>query len=355
MVDYKQELEDLLSTVIKEGASDLHLVVGKNPILRISGALIPLVKRPMLTPDICAGLCDALLGEYKQEFDSTKEIDFSYSFKEKTRFRVNIYIERGNYAAALRLVPAKIRTLEELNLPPSLKEFAFREQGLFLVVGPTGHGKSATLASMIDIINHERAEHIVTIEDPIEYLFEADRSIISQREVRSDTKSFSVALRSMFRQDINVAMVGEMRDSETVATAVTAAETGHLILSSLHTNSASQTIDRVIDSFPGDQQNQIRMQLADTLIGIFSQRLIPRISGGLIPAYELLIADSAVRNIIREKKTHEIDLVLETSSQKGMVSLERSLVDLVGRGEISLESARTFALNAKSFELLMKH
>ena len=266
------------------------------------------------------------------------------------RFRVNIFFEHGFISAALRLIPVKIPTLEELNLPPFLTDFARRPQGFFLVVGPTGHGKSTTLASMADAINHERAEHILTIEDPIEYLFADDKSIINQREIGIDALDFPSALRSMFREDVNV---GVMRDPETIATAVTAAETGHLILSSLHTNSASQTIHRIIDAFPADQQTQIRSQLSSTLLGVFSQRLVPRISGGRIPAYEMLVANTAVRNLIRENKVHEIDLFIETSSSEGMVSLNQSLVELVRKGQITFEAARSFSLNAQGLEHLI--
>ncbi|KKU13083.1 MAG: Pilus retraction protein PilT [Candidatus Azambacteria bacterium GW2011_GWC2_45_7b] len=237
-------------------------------------------------------------------------------------------------------------------MPSILGEFAKKQQGFFLVVGPTGHGKSTTLAAMVDLINHNKTEHIITIEDPIEYIFTHDRSIIDQREVGLDTKDFATALRSMFREDVNVAMIGEMRDYETMSAAVTAAETGHLILSSLHTNNAAQTIDRIIDTFPGFQQSQIRTQLASSLIGIFSQRLIPRVSGGLIPAYEILISNAAVRNLIRENKVHEIDLVIETNAEAGMISFNRSLVDLVRRGEITMESALLFSLNSQELRIL---
>lgn len=353
-MDYQQELNNLLDAVIKDGASDLHLVVGKNPTLRVSGTLIPLVKKPVLTPEAARELVLVLVGDRKEEFLERNELDFSYSFKEKSRFRVNAYVERGFFAASLRLIPSSVQSLEELNLPSQLKEFALKEQGFFLVVGPNGNGKSTTLAALIDIINHERSEHIITIEDPIEYLFEPDRCIVSQREVRSDTKDFQTALKSMFRQDINIAMIGEMRDPETISAAVTAAETGHLIFSSLHTNSASQSVDRIIDSFPAGQQPQIRTQLAASLLGIFSQRLIPRVSGGLIPAYELMVVNEAVRTIIRDERTHELDLVIETGSGQGMVSLERSLADLVRRSEVSVEAAQAYSLNRKSFDILMQ-
>jgi twitching motility protein PilT len=255
--------------------------------------------------------------------------------------------------ASLRLVSSVVKDIESLNLPAVLRDFANKEQGFFLVVGPIGHGKSTTLASMIDYINHSRSEHILTIEDPIEYFFVQDKSIIDQREVKNDTKDFHSALRSMFREDVNVGMIGEMRDLETISTAITAAETGHLVFSSLHTNNAAQTIDRIIDSFPAEQQNQIRLQLSSALLGVFSQRLVPRISGGLIPAYELLVCNPAIKNLIREKRTHEIDIVIETSFEQGMVSLDRSLANLVREREITIENALAHSLNPKGLEGLL--
>lgn len=354
MQDYKKGLEELIVTVVKEGASDLHITVGRHPTLRIAGELIPLIKKPVLTPEDTKGLVFAMFGEDEQRrIVEEKELDFSYTYEGKARFRVNVFVQRGFFGAALRLIPVEIKSLNELNLPDSLGDFSRREQGFFLVVGPTGHGKSTTLAAMVDIINRERSEHIITIEDPIEYMFTQDKSIIDQREVRQDTNDFHTALRSMFRQDVNVAMIGEMRDHETISAAVTSAETGHLILSSLHTNNASQTIHRIIDSFPAEQQNQIRSQLSSSLIGIFSQRLVPRISGGRIPAYELLIANTAVRNLIRENKIHEIDLVIETSAEEGMINLNQSLINLVRQGEISMESASLYSLDPKTLKHLM--
>lgn len=354
-MDYSKELEDLVTTVIRENGSDLHLSVGRYPTLRVQGALIPLTKKAVLTPDVVRGLVFAMLEKERQdEFEKEKELDFSFEHKGRARFRVNIFYQRGYIGCAMRLVPVKIRTVEELNVPPILKDFTRKEQGFFLIVGPTGHGKTTTLAALIDLINHERAEHIVTIEDPIEYLFTPDRSIIDQREVRGDTKDFPIALRSVFREDVNVLMLGEMRDHETMAAAVTAAETGHLVFSTLHTNNAAQTIDRIIDSFPGNQQAQIRTQLSSTLLGIFSQRLLTRISGGLIPAYELLIANTAVKNLIRENRTHEIDLIIDTGSQEGMLSLNRSLMELLQRGEITMETAVGYSLNPSELRLLSR-
>lgn len=351
----KAQFEELLSTVVKENASDLHLAVGQHPTLRISGALIPLLKEEILTQEYVKDFIFSILNEdQKNKFLQEKELDLSYSFRDRARFRINVFHQRGFMGAALRLIPNKIRTFQELNLPPILEELTKLQQGFFLCVGPTGHGKSTTLAAFIDYINHTRAEHIITVEDPMEYLFASDRSIIDQREVGVDTDNFPRALRSLFREDVDIAMVGEMRDAETISIAVTAAETGHLILSTLHTNNAAQTIDRIIDTFPGTQQNQIRSQLASTLVGIISQRLVPRLNGGLIPAMEVMVVDSAIRNLIRENKTHEIDLVIETRSDEGMVSLNRSLADLVRRGEISLENALLYSLNPKELQAFLR-
>jgi len=349
--DYKKKLSDLILTMIKEGSSDLHLSVGRYPTVRIFGSLIPLVKETVLSPEDVEGLIFAMVTEEEKEMLKTnKELDFSYGFEEKVRFRVNAFYQKGFLGAALRFIPAKTKDFTELNLPEILIDFAKKEQGFFLVVGPIGHGKSTTLAAMIDHINHNRAEHILIIEDPIEYLFVQDKSIIDQREVRIDTKDFGSALKSMFRQDVNVAMIGEMRDIETISAAVTAGETGHLVFSTLHTNNASQTIDRIIDTFPSDQQNQIRLQLSNALLGIFSQRLVPRVSGGLVPAYELLIATPAVRNIIRENRIHELPLIIETGMEYGMISLNHSLSALVRSGEITADSAFNYSLNPKGLQ-----
>ncbi len=352
MTDYKKELNELILGVVKEGGSDLHITVGFHPTIRVTGSLIPLVKKPILSPEDTQGLVFSLLSEYNRErLIKEKEVDFSYQFEDKARFRGNAFYQRGFLGASLRLIPAQVKDLKSLNLPAAiLQHFASKEQGFFLVVGPIGHGKSTTLASMIDFINHSRAEHILTIEDPIEYMFNQDKSIIDQREVNFDTNSFSRGLRSMFREDVNVGMIGEMRDTDTMSTAITAAETGHLIFSTLHTNSASQTIDTIINFFPQAQQNQIRLQLSGSLLGIFSQRLINRISGGLIPAYELLINNNAVANLIREGRPQEIDTVIETSAEQGMISLNRTLVDLVRKGEITIENATSFSLNPKEME-----
>ena len=353
MPTIQQELEDLFLNTLKLNASDLHLNVGYRPTVRVDGVLLPLGDFSVLTPEHAKDLAFLLLGDIKDAFLERKEIDFSYSFKDKARFRVNVFFEKGFVSAALRLIPSKIKTLEELNLPTVLHRISKLKQGFILMTGPSGHGKSTTLASIIDEINHLRAEHIITIEDPIEYLFIGDKSLVNQREIGHDTKSFHNALGSILREDPNVIMIGEMRDPETIAAALTAAETGHLVLSSLHTNSASQTVDRVIDVFPPTQQNQIRLQLANTLSAIISQRLLPRLRGGRIPATEIMFSNTAVSNLIRENKAHQLDLVVETSLENGMISLNRSLTELVRRGEVAPEAALSYALNPVELESML--
>jgi twitching motility protein PilT len=353
-MDYKKKLTTFIEAVISQGASDLHLIAGNHPIIRVSGALVPLLSEEKLTAEDTMGLIVELLTETsKKRFLETQEVDFSYAYGEKARFRGNGYFQRGTVGVALRLIPRDIKTFKDLNLPSILDTFANRKQGFFLVVGPVGQGKTTTLASMIELINTTRTEHIITIEDPIEYLFEDKKSVINQREVRIDTTDFQSALASVFREDANVVMIGEMRTPETIATAVTAAETGHLVLSTLHTNNAAQTIDRVIDSFPAGQQDQIRIQLAASLIGIFSQRLVPRVAGGQVPACELLLNTTAVSNLIRDKRTHEINSVIETSAEEGMIDMNRSLAELVRAGEITLETAYSRSWNPQNLERLI--
>lgn len=355
MADFKQQLEELLLTAGQNNASDIHLSPGNYPILRIDGRLIPLSNKKILDSETLDGLASALLGdERKARFISEKEIDFSYESSQGTRFRVNVYYTQGRVAATLRIVPSSIKSIEDLNLPPIISVFSKLSQGFVLVVGPNGHGKSTTLAALIDRINKERAEKMITVEDPIEYLFTPEKSIIDQREVYQDTFSFHKALRSAFRENVNVVMVGEMRDYETMSAAVTAAETGHLVFGSLHTNSASQTIERIIDTFPPNQQTQIRNQLANTISGIISQRLVPRIKGGLIPAVEVMIATPAIRTLVRDNRPRQIDLVIETSQETGMISLNRSLADLVRRKEISLERAQFYSLNPSELKELIR-
>lgn len=347
-------VQALLDVVIKEGGSDLHISVGSVPIIRVSGALVPLLQYPVITPkDSDEMLKSMTLDMQYEKFIQDTAVDFSYGHTDGSRFRVNGYRVQGSVAIAMRLIPKEIRSFTSLNLPPILEVFSQRTHGFFLVVGPVGQGKSTTLAALIDRINETRAEHIVTIEDPVEYLFEPKKSLIHQREVRIDAPDFASALKAAFREDVNVIMVGEMRDQETISSAVTAAETGHLVLSTLHTNNAAQTIDRIIDMFPPNQQDQVRVQLAGSLAGIFSQRLVPRISGGQIPAYELLINNSAIANLIREGRTHEITTVVQTSSQDGMIDMDRSLAELVRRGEVTIEHAYERASDPKTFERYM--
>jgi len=347
----EKRLGELLNLVVTEGGSDLHIFAGGPPMLRVAGTLIPLTKYSALTSeDTEAMLKSIVLEDHWNSFHENQTIDLSYAHGADARFRVNGYRVQGTTAIAFRLIPRTIRTFAELNLPPVLEVFTQRKQGFFLCVGPVGHGKSTTLATMIDHINDTRAEHILTIEDPVEYLFTQKRSLIHQREVHIDAPDFHTALQSSFREDVDVIMVGEMRDYETISSAVTAAETGHLVLSTLHTNNAAQTIDRIIDMFPAEQQAQVRLQLSGSLIGIFSQRLIPRVSGGLIPAYELLINNNAVGTLIREARTQEINAVIQTSSQDGMIDMDRSLGELVRKGEVTVEHAYEHAMDQKTFE-----
>ncbi|OGN10326.1 MAG: type IV pili twitching motility protein PilT [Candidatus Yanofskybacteria bacterium RIFCSPHIGHO2_02_FULL_41_11] len=350
MNNYKQYLDQLLLATAENSATDLHISPGHYPSIRVDSRLIQVSGTQILDPETTYNLVLELVGPERQKrFLSEKEMDFAYEYANKYRFRVNVYYTKGRVAASLRLIPNNVRTVEELNLPPIVKIFSRLSQGFVLAAGPNGHGKSTTLAAIVDLINKERSEKIVTIEDPIEYIFTPNKSIIDQREVYQDTLSFNKAIRSTFRQNVNVILVGEMRDYETMSAAVTAAETGHLVLASLHTNSASQTIERIIDSFPPHQQAQIRGQLANTLSGVISQRLIQRIRGGLIPAVEIMIATTAVRTLIRDNRPRQLDLVIETSQDIGMIPLDRSLTDLVRRKEISLERAEFYSSNP--FEL----
>jgi len=354
-MDYKILLKELLDTTLNQKASDFHVSVGHPPILRIAGRLVGLVRRKELEPEDTRGLAFALMDENQQKrFLEQKDIDFSYNFENKARFRVNIFYQSGYISCALRLVPNNIATVEDLNLPSILHEFIRPSQGFILITGPSSQGKSTTMAALIDEINHTRAVHIITIEDPIEYLFVDDRSIIDQRELEKDTLSFSKALKATFRQDPDVIMVGEMRDPETISTAITAAETGHLVLATLHTNSASQSIHRIVDTFPGTQQNQIRAQLSGSLLGIVSQRLVPRVKGGLIPACEIMLNTPAVSNLIRENKVHEIPMIIETSAEIGMISLNRYLADLVRSKEITFEAAKSYSLDPHELTNLIK-
>lgn len=354
-MEHLNYLKKLLDITVREEASDLDVSVGHTPNIRITGQLVPLGQEKIISAKDSEGLAFSIMSEaQRKKFLEDKEIDFSYEHEGKGRFRVNVFFQRGTVSMALRFIPSKIRTIEELNLPPVLHDFTSRPQGLILVTGASSQGKSTTLAAMLDEINHTRGVHIITIEDPIEYTYEIDRAIVEQREVSIDTPSFSSALRATFRQNPDVIMVGEMRDLETISTTITAAETGHLVFATLHTNGAAQTIHRIVDVFPGDQQNQIRFQLASSLLGIISQRLIPRIKGGFIPVCEVMICNNAVSTLIRENKTHEIPAVIETSAREGMISLSRAMADLVRKKEISLKNATDYALDPGEVKNLLR-
>jgi twitching motility protein PilT len=354
-MDGKPRIEPLLDEVIKKKASDLHLQVGLPPMLRVDSVLLPVQGTVPLTEEGVEALVFSLLDdEQKQILLKDKEYDFSFSFGDLGRFRVNAFHERGNIAAALRLIPNDIPSIESLGLPPIVNKFAEYPRGLVLVTGPTGSGKSTSLASLIKKINFEQAKHIITIEDPIEYAHTSKKSIIVQREVHYDTYSFSAALRSALREDPDVVLIGEMRDLETIASAITIAETGHLVFATLHTNSASQSVDRMIDVFPPHQQSQIRSQLANILMAICSQRLVPIIGGGRVAAAEILIANPAVRNIIREGKSHQLEAVIQTGAEFGMQSMDNTLVKLIKAGTISYEQAREYAVDIDELDRLMR-
>lgn len=355
MPNQELRIEILLEEVIRRRASDLHLQVSLPPMLRVDGALIPVAGYNPLDESAVESLLFAILDKDQQQIlEKDKEFDFSFAFGTLGRFRVNAYHERGNLAAALRLIPNEIKTVAELGVPPVVANFASYPRGLVLVTGPTGSGKSTTLAALVDKLNSETSQHIITIEDPIEFTHKSKKSVVIQREVHYDTYSFSAALRSSLRQDPDVVLIGEMRDLETISAAITIAETGHLVLASLHTNSAAQSIDRMIDVFPPHQQSQIRAQLANILMAICSQRLVPAIGGGRVVAAEILIANPAVRNIIREGKSHQLDAVIQTGADQGMQTMDRTLVGLVQTGAVTYDEARSFAVDLTEFERLMR-
>ena len=340
---------------VQKGASDIHLSPGYYPTIRIDGVLVPMSDNKILTKQEVESMAFILLGkDRKAAFLENKEADLSYQLGQNMRFRVNVYETKGNVATVLRYITNEIRTIDDLHLPEQLKIFSKLSQGFVLVAGPTGHGKSTTLAAIVQAINLERTEKIITIEDPIEYLYAPERSIIDQREVGGDTKSFANALRATFRENVNIIMVGELRDYDTISAAVTAAETGHLVLGSIHTNDAPQTVERILDIFPPNQQRQITSQLANTLSGIVSQRLIPGLRGGLIPAVELMIANTAVRNIIREGKIEQLNSAIGTGANAGMISLNRSLAGLVRDRSIALEQAEFYSTNLNELHTLLK-
>jgi len=355
MPNQELRIEILLEEVVRRRASDLHLQVGLPPMLRVDGSLVPVAGFNPLDESAVETLIFAILdADQQQILEKDKEFDFSFAFGSLGRFRVNAYHERGNLAAALRLIPNEIKSITELGLPPVVMNFASYPRGLVLITGPTGSGKSTTLAALIDKLNTETSQHIITIEDPIEFTHKSKKSVVVQREVHYDTYSFSAALRSSLRQDPDVVLIGEMRDLETISAAITIAETGHLVLASLHTNSAAQSIDRMIDVFPPHQQSQIRAQLANILMAICSQRLVPAIGGGRVVAAEILIANPAVRNIIREGKSHQLDAVIQTGSDSGMQTMDRTLVNLVQSGVVTYDEARSFAVDLTEFERLMR-
>lgn len=355
MPNQELRIEILLEEVVRRRASDLHLQVGLPPMLRVDGSLTPVAGYNPLDEASVESLLFAILDEnQRQILAKDKEFDFSFAFGTLGRFRVNAYHERGNLAAALRLIPNEIKTISELGVPPIVMNFANYPRGLVLVTGPTGSGKSTTLAALVDKLNSETSQHIITIEDPIEFTHKSKKSVVVQREVHYDTYSFSAALRSSLRQDPDVVLIGEMRDLETISAAITIAETGHLVLASLHTNSAAQSIDRMIDVFPPHQQSQIRAQLANILMAICSQRLVPAIGGGRVVAAEVLVANPAVRNIIREGKSHQLDAVIQTGADSGMQTMDRTLVGLVQSGTVTYDDARSFAVDITEFERLMR-
>lgn len=345
----------MLEEVVKKDASDLHLQVGMPPMLRIDGSLTPVHGAAPLDEKTLEELVFSLMDpDQKQILLRDKEFDFSFAFGDLGRFRVNAFHERGNLAAAMRLIPNVIRTIEDLGLPQVVNKFTEYPRGLVLVTGPTGSGKSTTLAAMVDKINREQARHIITIEDPIEYTHKSQKSLLVQREVHYDTFSFSAALRSALREDPDVVLIGEMRDLETIAAAITIAETGHLVLATLHTNSASQSVDRMIDVFPPHQQPQVRAQLGNMLMAICSQRLIPKIGGGRVAAAEILVATPAVRNIVREGKSYQLEAVIQTGAEYGMQSMDRTLVNLIHTGVISYDEARNYAVDLEELDRLMR-
>lgn len=347
-------LQQMLEVTVSRNASDLHLLVNNPPTIRLFGDLVPIPGELPITPQAMQDLIYPILNAHQREvLEKTWELDFGFDYSAKARFRINVYRQRGQLAAALRVIPTSIKSIDELRLPQTVRKLTEMRQGLVLVTGPTGHGKSTTLAAMINEINTTRKCHIITVEDPIEFIYPAGRSMISQRELNSDTMSFANALKYSLREDPDVVLIGEMRDLETIAAAMTIAETGHLVLATLHTNSAAQTIDRVIDVFPEAQQPQIRTQLAAVLEAVLSQRLIPTIEPGRILSMELLFVNPAVRAIIREAKTHMIDNLIQTSGEQGMVNMETSLAVLVREGKIAVETAQQYATNVSLLNKLL--
>ena len=348
-------LKQLLQATVDLKASDLHLISGIPPTVRIDGELHPIAGEAVATPEATSTfLKEILTGDQLTALGANKEIDFSMSFSDVARFRVNVYTQKNAIAAAFRVIPLQIPTIEGLDLPKVLHSFTSLRQGLVLVTGPTGHGKSSTLAAIINEINVNRAAHILTIEDPVEFVFKPIKSIISQREMKNDTQSWQIALRSALREDPDVVLVGEMRDLETISATLTVAETGHLVFATLHTNSAAQTIDRIVDVFPEEQQGQVRLQLSNVIEAVFSQRLVSRVPKGRIAAYELMLGTTAIKTAIRDGKTHQIESILQTSQEAGMNTLERSLATLVKEGKITLETAQSWSLRPEELNRLVR-
>lgn len=330
----------MLERVISEDASDLHITVGRPPTMRLDGALIPMNDVPLASEDTERLVKSVTSDENQQRIRERGGVDFGFTFSEKARFRVSVFKQKGTFGIALRLIPSRILTLEEIGLPPGLKEILYRPRGLVLVTGPTGSGKTSTLASLVNIINHERDCHIITIEDPIEYYHEHARSIVTQREVGVDVTTFHEALRMGLRADPDVMLVGEMRDLETMAAAISAAETGHLVFATLHTTGAARTVDRIIDAFPQDQQDQIRTQLSLSILSVISQLLLVRASGqGRVAVFEIMIATPAIQNLIREGKSYRITSDIQTGSKYGMRTLDSSLIEMYRKGVITYEDA----------------
>lgn len=347
-------LDDLMYESNERGASDLHLSVGLPPVIRVDGVLEHLNYLPISPSDSQRLVYDILTNEQVETFERTHELDFSYGIKNIGRFRVNVYKQRGSVGAAFRSIPDRIPSFEQLNLPPMLRDLSKKHSGLILVTGPTGSGKSTTIACMIDTINSEHKVHIMTMEDPIEYLHRHKKGMINQRELHTDTDSFENALKAVLREDPDVVLIGEMRDLETIQAALTLSETGHLVFGTLHTRNAPQTIDRVVDVFPPHQQEQIRVQLSNTLEAVVAQQLIPRIGGGRCAALEIMIATSAIRNLIREGKTHQIYSALETGAQFGMQTMDKVLADLYRNGTITQDEAMTRAIDKENIKRFLQ-
>lgn len=347
-------IDDLLIETSQRSASDLHLSEGLPPVIRHDGRLVRLNYEPLTGQDIQRLVYEVLNNQQIQWFEKVRELDFSYDIKGTGRYRFNVYRQRGTIAAAMRAIPNRIPSLDELRLPNMLRDLTRRPSGLVLVTGATGMGKSTTLASMIDIINRERDCHVMTIEDPIEYIHGHGRAMVNQRELGQDTNSFENALRAVLREDPDVILIGEMRDLETISAAITLAETGHLVFATLHTRNAPQTIDRLVDVFPPHQQDQIKVQLANSLEAIVAQQLLPRVGGGRVPSVEIMLANSAVRNLVREGRTEQLYSCIETGAQFGMQTMDRSLVQLVRMGAITIDGARAASLDADNFMRLLK-